>query len=77
MIEELKSLRAFSSSEALTYLQAMNLPSIGGGDCYQKAQVGRAFTEFKNSVSTIDSLVEEIKKGNCSDPEGESSQFFS
>jgi len=27
--------------------------------------VGRAFTEFKNSVHTIDELIEEIKKGNC------------
>jgi len=42
-----------------------NLPSIGGSDCHQKAQVGRAFTEFKNPVHTMDELIEEIRKGNC------------
>jgi hypothetical protein len=42
-----------------------NLPSIGGSDCHQKAQVGKAFTEFKNPVHTMDELIEEIKKGNC------------
>ncbi len=42
-----------------------HLPSIGGSDCHQKAQVGRAFTEFKNPVYTIDELIEEIKRGNC------------
>jgi len=41
------------------------LPSVGGSDCHKKEQVGRAFTEFKNPVHTIDELVEEIKKGNC------------
>jgi predicted metal-dependent phosphoesterase TrpH len=42
-----------------------NLPSIGGSDCHQKAQVGRAFTGFKNPVHTMDELIEEIRKGNC------------
>ena len=42
-----------------------NLPSIGGSDCHKKEQVGRAFTEFRNPVHTIDALIEEIKKGNC------------
>jgi hypothetical protein len=42
-----------------------NLPSLGGSDCHKKEQVGRAFTEFKNPVYTIQDLVEEIKKGNC------------
>lgn len=42
-----------------------NLPSIGGSDCHKKEQVGRTFTEFKNSVHTIQELIEEIKKGNC------------
>jgi len=27
--------------------------------------VGRAFTEFKHPVHTIDELIEEIRKGNC------------
>jgi len=42
-----------------------NLPSIGGSDCHNKEQVGRAFTEFRNPVHTIDELIEEIRKGNC------------
>jgi hypothetical protein len=42
-----------------------NLPSIGGSDCHNKEQVGRAFTEFKNPVNTIDELIEEIRKENC------------
>lgn len=41
------------------------LPSVGGSDCHKKEQVGRAFTEFKNPVYTIQDLVGEIKKGNC------------
>ena len=42
-----------------------NLPSIGGSDCHSREQVGRAFTEFKNPVSTVHALIEEIKNGNC------------
>jgi hypothetical protein len=40
-----------------------NLPSIGGSDCHNKEQAGRAFTEFENPVHTIDELIEEIKEG--------------
>jgi len=50
--------------KAIHIARLRNLPSIGGSDCHQKAQVGRAFTEFKNPVHTIDELIEEIKKGN-------------
>ncbi len=53
------------NQNAIHVARLRNLPSIGGSDCHQKAQVGRAFTEFKNPVHTIDELVEEIKKGNC------------
>ncbi|MGA2317122.1 MAG: CehA/McbA family metallohydrolase [Thermodesulfobacteriota bacterium] len=53
------------NQKAIHVARLRNLPSIGGSDCHQKAQVGRAFTEFKNSVHTIDGLIEEIKKGNC------------
>ena len=42
-----------------------NLPSIGGSDCHSREQVGRAFAEFKNPVSMISALIEEIKNGNC------------
>lgn len=51
--------------KAIHIARLRNLPSVGGSDCHQKAQVGRASTEFKNSVHTIDELVEEIKRGNC------------
>ncbi len=51
--------------KAIHIASIRNLPSIGGSDCHSKEQVGRAFTEFKNPVHTIDQLVEEIKKGNC------------
>ena len=53
------------NQKAIHVASLRNLPSIGGSDCHQKAQVGRAFTEFKNPVHTIDELIEEIKKGNC------------
>ncbi len=53
------------SLKALNAAKIRNLPSIGGSDCHNKNQVGRAFTEFKNPVHTIDELVEEIKRGNC------------
>jgi len=53
------------SERATQAARLRNLSSIGGSDCHQKEQVGRAFTEFKNPVHTIDELIEEIKKGNC------------
>lgn len=53
------------NQKAIHVASLRNLPSIGGSDCHSKEQVGRAFTEFKNSVHTIDELIEEIKKGNC------------
>lgn len=51
--------------KAIRATRIKNLPSIGGSDCHNKEQVGRAFTEFKNPVHTIDELIEEIKKCNC------------
>jgi hypothetical protein len=48
------------NQRAIHVARLRNLPSIGGSDCHQKAQIGRAFTEFKNSVRTIDELIEEI-----------------
>ena len=53
------------NQKAIHVASLRNLPSIGGSDCHQKAQVGRAFTEFKNPVHTIDELIEEIKMGYC------------
>lgn len=43
----------------------MSLPSIGGSDCHYLNQVGRAFTEFDNSIATVEDLVREIKAGRC------------
>jgi len=39
--------------------------SIGGSGCHFREQVGSAFTEFKNPVNSYDSLIPEIKNGNC------------
>jgi predicted metal-dependent phosphoesterase TrpH len=53
------------NQKAIEAAKLRNLPSIGGSDCHKKEQVGRAFTEFKNPVQTIEELIEAIKKGNC------------
>jgi len=53
------------NQKAIHTANIRNLPSIGGSDCHMKDQVGRAFTEFKNHIHTIDELIEEVKKGNC------------
>ena len=53
------------NQKAIHVARLRNLPSVGGSDCHQKAQVGRAFTEFENPVHTVEELIEEIKKGNC------------
>jgi predicted metal-dependent phosphoesterase TrpH len=45
--------------------QKRNLPSIGGSDCHSGVHVGRAYTEFKNEVHSMEDLVREIKRGNC------------
>jgi len=51
--------------KALDTSQMLGLPSIGGSDCHNKKQVGRAYTLFKNPVYTLEDLVDEIRKGNC------------
>jgi predicted metal-dependent phosphoesterase TrpH len=53
------------NQKAIHAARLRNLSSVGGSDCHNKEQVGRAFTEFRNPVHTIDELIEEIKKGNC------------
>src|SRR4030066_1741048 len=53
------------NQKAVHAARLRNLSSTGGSDCHNKEQVGRAFTEFKNPVHTINELIEEIKKGNC------------
>ncbi len=49
--------------EAEQAARKLALPSIGGSDCHQSAQIAGAFTEFKNRIWTMDDLVAEIKKG--------------
>ncbi len=53
------------NEKAVQAARLRNLPSIGGSDCHKKDQVGRAFTEFRDPVHTMEELIEEIKKGNC------------
>lgn len=43
----------------------LSLPSVGGSDCHYKDQVGRAYTEFDNTIRTMDDLIKEIRAGNC------------
>lgn len=53
------------NEKAIRAARLTNLPSVGGSDCHEKEQVGRAITEFRNPVNTIDELIEEIRRGNC------------
>jgi predicted metal-dependent phosphoesterase TrpH len=57
--------RESENQRAIQVARKKNLPSIGGSDCHNRAQVGAAFTVFENSAHTMDELVQEIKKGNC------------
>jgi hypothetical protein len=53
------------NQKAIQAARQKRLPSIGGSDCHHTEEVGKAFTVFNNPVHTIDELIEEIKKGNC------------
>ena len=53
------------NQKAVQAVRIKSLPSIGGSDCHNKEQVGKAFTVFDNPVRSVDELVIEIKKGNC------------
>jgi len=54
-----------ANKKAIQVAQLKGLPSIGGSDCHERMQVGRAFTVFENPVYTMEDLVREIKAGNC------------
>jgi len=54
-----------ANQEAIKAAQLRNLPSIGGSDCHQEVQVGRAYTVFESPVYTIEDVVREIKLGRC------------
>lgn len=43
----------------------LRLPTIGGSDCHEKRNLGRAVTEFPNPISNIDDLIKEIRQGRC------------
>jgi len=53
------------NQKALKVAQTRELPSIGGSDCHDRKQVGKAFTVFPDRVRTIEELIGEIQKGNC------------
>ena len=53
------------NEKAIPTARLRNLPSVGGSDCHKQEQFGRAFTEFKNPIHTIDELIEAIRNGNC------------
>ena len=54
-----------ANKKAIQVAQLKGLPSIGGSDCHERMQVGRAFTVFEDPVYTMEDLVREIKAGNC------------
>jgi predicted metal-dependent phosphoesterase TrpH len=43
----------------------LGMAATGGSDCHQISQVGRAFTEFENPITSMRDLIREIKAGNC------------
>jgi predicted metal-dependent phosphoesterase TrpH len=51
--------------KAIDAARRKNLPSIGGSDCHQRMQVGRAFTVFQNPIIAAEELVREIRLGHC------------
>jgi len=53
------------NEKAIQVSRLRNLPSVGGSDCHKLEQVGRAFTEFKNHVHTVEDLIKKIRRGNC------------
>ena len=53
------------NQKAIAAARLRNLPSIGGSDCHAREEVGRAFTEFTDSVSDLKQLVDAIRKGKC------------
>jgi predicted metal-dependent phosphoesterase TrpH len=56
---------AEQNRQAFDAAQLRKLPSVGGSDCHNEEEVGRAFTVFENPVHSIEELIEEIKKGRC------------
>ncbi|MEI7450256.1 MAG: PHP domain-containing protein [Desulfomonile sp.] len=43
----------------------LGLPSTGGSDCHYLNQVGRAYTEFDNTISSLGDMINEIKAWKC------------
>ena len=54
-----------ANRQAIQAAHHKKLPSIGGSDCHNRMQVGRAFTVFENYICTIEDIVKEIKRGKC------------
>lgn len=51
--------------QALQASRARSLPSIGGSDCHEPENVGRAFTVFQKPVRTAADLIGAIRRGEC------------
>ncbi len=43
----------------------LGLPSTGGSDCHYLNQVGRAYTEFDNTISSLGDMINEIRAWKC------------
>jgi len=43
----------------------LGLPSTGGSDCHYLNQVGRAYTEFDHTISSLGDMINEIKAWKC------------
>jgi hypothetical protein len=56
---------ANANQEARTAAETMGLPLIGGSDSHRKTQVGACATEFPVRISTMDELIECVKRGHC------------
>ncbi|MBN1329019.1 MAG: PHP domain-containing protein [Candidatus Heimdallarchaeota archaeon] len=51
------------AKEAAHYL---NLPCVGGSDSHTQFDIATCVTMFTKNLNSIDDLISEIKKGNCS-----------
>jgi len=59
------------NQRALDAADVLGLPSIGGSDCHRIDHVGKAFTEFRVPVHSIEEIIEAIKAGDCRGVSGE------
>lgn len=53
------------NEKATLFAGRINCPGVGGSDCHERYQVGRAYTVFANPVFSLACVITEIRKGNC------------